>query len=310
MNPDVIQLRPEVLELVREIAARPDSVLLRVPRGAEMRTLREDRAVVSPTSTNLSRAERHLVAVYREEVAYVLRCAAWRAITTSEWGERYVNLGYVHGTSIAVPSARSVSQGAATQLSGTNPAQLDDTTLWALEHLAGLGTPFDATARVLSAIAHRLVPSATCRIYAAMALKMQGRVEAARLMYVDAWRIAPSPEIAAAALQNYGESELALGRIERARDASMQAHLLCPSLTSALVSVLWNSICLGDTPQAEAAKRELEMRDPSTLTEYQKRFLVDRQKLKASLTAEGRYVLDQVRDDASAGVGRLLHAVD
>lgn len=310
MTSNVIQLRPEVLELVREIAARPDSVLLRVPRGSELRTLREDSALASPTSSALSVAERHLVAVHREEVAYVLRCAAWRAIATGEWGERNVHRNYVHGTTIAVPNARELASDASTQLRVAHREPLEEPEFSLLELLTNPTRPIPCAVETLTAAAHRLVPTANGRIFAGLSFRAQGRIGIARTCFLDAWRTASAPGIAAAALQNLGETEAAVGRIRRARDANEIAYKLCPTLISVLVGTLWYSICLSDRVRANRARQELDTRESNSLGEYQKRFQVDRQRLMGLLSPDARGLLKVVREQKGARRRGLLHALD
>lgn len=64
---------PAVEELLREIAADPDSSLLRVPRPTVVHSLTHRQETVRPTATGLTSAERELLRVHRAEVAKLLR---------------------------------------------------------------------------------------------------------------------------------------------------------------------------------------------------------------------------------------------
>lgn len=65
-------LDPEVEALLAEIARDPRSSLLRAPRARNLPELFRPPDLVRPSATFLTRAERHLLAVHREEVAFLL----------------------------------------------------------------------------------------------------------------------------------------------------------------------------------------------------------------------------------------------
>jgi len=73
MTSEPMLLDPEVEELLREVAADPDSTLLRVPRGKAVRTLREAIQAAGPATAGLNLPERELLRVHRLELASLLR---------------------------------------------------------------------------------------------------------------------------------------------------------------------------------------------------------------------------------------------
>lgn len=67
---------PEVIALLDEIARSPEGSLLKMPKRPLRHWIAAPEEVVSPHGSYLTRAEKHLVDVYREEAAWVLleRC--------------------------------------------------------------------------------------------------------------------------------------------------------------------------------------------------------------------------------------------
>lgn len=63
---------PEVVALLREVAADPRASLLHVPKERLIRWVGRPEELVSPTGSHLTKAEKHLVSAYREEAAWVL----------------------------------------------------------------------------------------------------------------------------------------------------------------------------------------------------------------------------------------------
>ncbi|MBI1379879.1 MAG: hypothetical protein GC161_02180 [Planctomycetaceae bacterium] len=66
-------LHPEVEHLLAEIAADPNSSLLRIPRAKVLPELFRPSDPIRPSAYFLTSAERHLLSVHREEVAHWLR---------------------------------------------------------------------------------------------------------------------------------------------------------------------------------------------------------------------------------------------
>jgi hypothetical protein len=88
-NPLVLD--PEFEEVLREVASDPDSTLLRVPRPQVVRGLFERDEAVSVGVTCLSRAERHLIQVRRNELAWLLGEAAFYKLVEGPVSKEFVS---------------------------------------------------------------------------------------------------------------------------------------------------------------------------------------------------------------------------
>jgi len=309
---DVIQLRPEVMELVREIAQRPDSVLLRVKPGAEMCALREDRSWLTGSESSLSRAERHLVEVYREEVAYALRAAAWLLIATSPEGVVRVTRGIGPSRTIPVPTAREVAALASKGLIARKMDGQADATSASLQAIASPEAILWPRPEVLCVLAHRLVPSCNGRILAGIAYALASRPEAARTSFSSGLEFATSVELAAAAWQGIAGLEEQRDQWLRARLAAHRARTLHPGLASAWIIELWCSIRLGEIEPAlfaAAALEEIAAQDLSSVAEHGIRIEKTVSALKRSWNREADRTLHTVWARSAQNVGRILHAL-
>jgi hypothetical protein len=154
---------PEVEELLREIAKEPDSVLLRMPREKVKASLMETRSPVGVMTAGLSKAERELVRVHREEFAFQLRQAAWVKLAEDGDGPRVVSRQWQRGTRIPVPSAPQV-RNEITRSVGTETLfnwSYNSRTDWITDSLCEW-----PSATVIAALAHRLAPKSEDLIYA------------------------------------------------------------------------------------------------------------------------------------------------
>ncbi len=306
MMRDMLTLRPEIEALLREVASEPGSALLGVARGRELTALRAE-IPVRASDSRLSRAEKHLVEVYREEVAFVLRSAAWRALATSESGRVRIVRGFVHGSSVSVPTEREIAVQASRTMREAHGDEVG-----VLERLSGPGGAAGSSPALLCAMAQRLVPSANGRILAGIAFTLEGRIDAARTAFVDALAVAPTAELAAAAWENLAELEETSDRWARARAACERAHVEATSLTSPLVGILWFSVRLDDTARALAAMSELEdlvARAPERLDEHFERFVARKLVMKRAWSSNSDRCLRSLFAGATSQVGRLMHAL-
>jgi hypothetical protein len=308
----VIHLNPEVLELVREIAARPDSVLLRVPRGAEARALREDRPMASATDSALSRAERHLVAVYREEVAYVLRQFAWVRITERRPGEDRIILRHTLNASAPRPDVQAAARHAS-RMHCESAEVLPETAVGDLldECLRYRGGPPRSVAS-LCAASQRLHPSFNARHMAASAFLFSNRYHAASVAGHDALRTASTSEALGLTWTLLAELAAHRGKWIEVEHASSKAIQCYPGLLSPYVGSIWAAVQLSNLEAAKARLRELaDMvgRAPEVLAEHAERLECESTRLRIDMPSEARNTLAHLVRGSEPLAGRLFHAL-
>ncbi len=172
MTSEPMLLDPEVEELLREVAADPDSALLRVPREKAVRTLYEDVAAAGPVTSGLSAAELEILRVHRLELAWLLRQACVTKLVNG------VNTRSFVGSYLT----------AKTRVTSVMPSEMPDTThpaTWAQASdsawLRGCRLLEDAIAGPardvptildLALAAHRLEPSHDSRVLASQYLAL------------------------------------------------------------------------------------------------------------------------------------------
>jgi hypothetical protein len=88
---EFITLDPEFEEVLREVAADPDSSLLRVPRPKRIRSLFDRGSAVGALEPGLTRAEQHLLQVHRNELAWLLRQACLVKLVEGPKSRLYVS---------------------------------------------------------------------------------------------------------------------------------------------------------------------------------------------------------------------------
>jgi hypothetical protein len=174
MARDVITLHPEIAEILRELSQKPGSALLRVPRKDVPRAVMESGSVVSARSATLDEAERHLVQVHREELAFVLRQAAYLRLDQSEDSRHLLVDRAVSSLRDHIPSEREVRIRSSDALHGDTARDGESEPLRLLESCAASSVSGWASAGQLASASHRLVPTDASRIYVALHLLATG----------------------------------------------------------------------------------------------------------------------------------------
>jgi hypothetical protein len=89
--PEFITIDPELEVLLRELAADPESSLLRIPRPKHIRSLFDHGDAVGSREPALSRLEQHLLQVYRSELALLLRQACLFKLVEGHTSKHFVS---------------------------------------------------------------------------------------------------------------------------------------------------------------------------------------------------------------------------
>lgn len=299
---------PEVAELVREIAARPDSVLFRAAPDAYASM---DADIVRPTDTGLSSAERHLLAVYREEAAFALRDLAWsRLANHTSNGDRLI-LTHTVSTSAPPPQPARAASEASRVLRETPHDLLTDES----RELLGAGVRAQqATLRhvvQLCAASQRIAPTWNARMMTAQSLLFEGRGHAALATATRALRSATNSQADGITWHLIAEITARGDNVRYTQAAlrhSMQAH---PQFLSCHVATIWTSIRQDAAEAAETGCRalaDLIDRAPQAIDEQVHHFESLAATKRASLTPESDRLMRRLVD-RSPLAGRLFHAL-
>lgn len=256
MKPDPVTLSPEALEVLREVARRPGSGLLAVPRGDIPRLLLEGSSVPA-SSASFCDAERELLRVHREEIAFALRRAAWIALQASPASRHHVvdralpdRDGWCDERAARIEWARALRLPHA-DVDELNAHQL-------LELCVATGTSVGLDAGRLAVAAHRLVPSDSARITYALHATVHGSPSAALHALRPILRGPASEEVALAAWIDASLAYAKLHDPRRALDCARHAAHLDPSDVRAQANRAWLAAETRAESELAAALRELE----------------------------------------------------
>jgi len=312
MTPEVIQLHPDVEAILREVAAQPGSVLLRVPRQHAARTLREDRALDEVTSPASSSAERHLLAVYREEIAFALRQAAWHRIATDGPRAGLVYRRVTATRDVSVPTGREVSVAAAEASRIAVPLAESVDAIELLETLTVPNAREKVGAQTLLAAAHRVSPSINGRILAGSSFVLAGSYAAGTACFLDALRTTSSRELQAICWSNLAHALDEQGRAPDALRAVRRAVRLLEGYIPAEAMRLWLAIRLGEASEACSASSALDEAcrdDARMLDEVVRRFAAGKEQGTHRMSPDQVTLARHTQQQCGDSAGRLLHAL-
>jgi tetratricopeptide (TPR) repeat protein len=243
-------LDPEVEHLLREIAADPRSSLLRVSRSASLTGLLERSAPVSPNASGLTSAERHLLAVYRSELVYLLGSACLLRFYSDPGRAISLHKSVTVEQPMTVPDSVEWRSRCLAALSA-NKGYPDVSHI--LERCIADGTFRSVSIAEIAATALRIQPCDPIRIYAGFDLAQRGQWHSA-LNVLRAVLAGPATRLDAsfawediafvhAQLDQYGEAILA---------AQKAAHLE-PGRVEPFMNWFFNACMAGSTEEARTA---------------------------------------------------------
>lgn len=183
-------LDPELEGLLHEISQDPRSTLLRVPRGITGRLALEPDAAVGAYAAGLTVTERHLLQVYRSEVAQYCR----RAFTDMLLNRPHAGCLFSEYGPDNVSVRRSELRG---RLVSVRAQALGSAQSGARE-----GTPASYSLAQLAATGLRLEPSDSSRIHLAIAEIVGGKLAAARQILTSVLRSPAALDVKACAWGN------------------------------------------------------------------------------------------------------------
>jgi hypothetical protein len=255
---DTPHFSPELEGLLREVAADPRSVLLRVPRLSPLRSLLARQEPLRPSATGLGALDRHLLAVHRDELSQaLLEACLVRLYSNPDWSLS------VHRTRTATEDwvVESPRDWAERTREKAEILAATPTELVGLDLLQACIEPGGLDAVSITQLARaslRLTPGANARAWIAFEMRLVGRyTDAIRL--VDQQLAEHVPPMVAAALLEYRAGSLsAQGEFGQASRDAWRAHEECAGHVSALVNALYYALRSGDAAGARRAGGALD----------------------------------------------------
>lgn len=217
---ELAALHPELEGLLREVAADPESNLLRLPRSGLVHSLRAAALPDRAPTTGLRPAERELLRTCRHEVAYLLLLACYRQQITAPQN-RYLVYSVRANADIAEDIDVQWMRAAREKLGIGSDRRLTQ----ALALLArctssdGRGWP---TVFELAAASARLAPSTMARNYAALDLILGDRASTGVRMLEGLHYDTPAFQVMAACNRVFGLEKS--GRLDLAYDALLMSE--------------------------------------------------------------------------------------
>ena len=199
---ELVALHPEIEGLLRDVAADPESNLLRLPRSGLRRSVERAELPDRAPTTGLRPAERELLRTCRHEVAYLLLLACYRQqITAPE--NRYLVYSVRSNADIANDIDLKWMRIAREKLGIVSDEKLTRSLSLLARCTSGDGRSWP-TVFELAAASARLVPSTMARNYAALDLILRDKASTGVRMLRDLHFDAPAFQVMAACNRVFG----------------------------------------------------------------------------------------------------------
>lgn len=253
---------PEITALLDEIAADPASNLVRPLRPREWHDVPGITAPISPREPDLTKAERHLVEVYREEAAYLLGLPVHRWLFTKSNINEYLLSTITVDRELDWPESTEWTRRTARLAERARH-------LLSREELLLLGQQLDAydaqPLRPLDLLvaANRLAPTPTHVVLSGLALASEGCWTSAQNCFENALRMSSDDLLDSYSLQNLGLSCLKLDRPKESLTCYARASKTTESRPAPAMD--WLSVALllqAESSLLEAARTIDEMITP------------------------------------------------
>jgi len=257
MTPEPMLLEPEIEELLREVAADPDSSLLRVPRSKAVPTLYEDRPAVGPATDGLSAAEKEILRVHRLEVAWLLRQVCLLKLVEGNRNRPYVGRYLNPRTRASLIRPRTIDAGCeelATTLTGDEHCIMAQALL---KRAVANPASEQPTILDLAAVAHRLQPSSMARVLASQDLLLGGSPRTALALLNAVLPFHPFTSIGVSAWHTIGLAHLRLGHLGLAHEAYQTASNADKERPSVWMDRMALALQVGDTSDTVRAAQHL-----------------------------------------------------
>jgi hypothetical protein len=251
---------PAIEDLLREIAADPDSCLLRVPRPSIVKSLAHRQGVVRPSATGLSSAERELLRVHRAELAKLLREAC--VLRLAQHPQLRLELSLHLTATRRTPVMSSADWRSKTKYT-LQAARSDGSDLGGMELLDACVAPggVESTSVAQLAIASmRLEPTDAARIYPAVELTLDGAERMALRILHETLLGLCSNSCAAHAWTHVAHAQAKTGEIAQANASYVNAVRQDPTLIVTFLAMLGMACEYGSLQEILAAEAQLDSR--------------------------------------------------
>lgn len=253
---ELTTLDPVFEGLLREVASDPDSRLLRAPRSRDVPRWLSLDAPASANDMELGRAERELVRVGREELAWLFRQAALRELIDGESTRDEV----IRGRVVDAKNQPIGREEIASRVVHVAPdATVDNQSLLAITRWIGKVNFVYPTAAALAAASMRIVPTGQARAIAGLDYVLHRNLASAE-SWLHASLLADGPgERALSTWNNLSFTYLLLGKLDRARAASLRAARIQPENLIARTGLLVTALLMEQEELIKTAARSFEI---------------------------------------------------
>lgn len=254
---EFITLDPEFEEILRKVASDPGSALLRVPRPQRIRGLFERVQPASALSTSWTKSERHLLQVYRAELADLLRQACRVKLldpSRSRWRNNHPRGTPDQRRVRASELARGVAR------SGVEPLESEEirSARALLEECVADFEGLEPSVADLAEASLRLEPRDEARVLAALDYSQREMPRAAIQILERVIADLPRPEILMCAWNNLGTAWSLLGETGKAFHSHAEACSIVVDRAELWMNRLLLGIQLGLVEDVRRSARTLD----------------------------------------------------
>lgn len=305
MAPESFLLDPALEELLLEVAADPDSSLLRVPRPKALPALFDNDPRVSDRMAGLNLAERELLRVHRAELAELLLEVCRYKLIEGPRSRLYFTRFQADGglmTPLRPEEAADLASARCSELDGVNEIRAAAL----INRCVADGAGAHVGVSELAAAAERLRPSRSAKGLAAQDLTQSGRPWTALRALQQMVQPAGGP--LAVFWGNVGLVYSRLGQMPRAHQAYVSSCAACPSYTAAWIFRFMFAVQLADEGDARHAGKMAEGLlnvDSAEFDRVLASLAVQRKQGEWAPTGEALRIAVPLRD-ALAGVARRM----
>ena len=307
-GPEYITLDPEFETILREVAADPDSALLRVPRPQRIRSLFDRGGPIGPRAAVLTKVERHLVQTHRNELAWLLRQAALVKLLEGPRGRLYASRYGPGGKEYPLVKPAELRRRAGEERGNATQIEGGECALDLVERCAADPFGDEPTAADLATAAFRLEPSDEARVLVAMDFTERNAPRTALRLVRDVLAFNPPTGVAESAWSIVGYCHSNTGGLEQSHQAYEMICKLDPERITAWMCRLFMCLRRGDREDALDASRtvnELAAGRESHVGRFLRSLKAQRREGHWCPTEDSARLAEVVKDRQGGTAGRI-----